>query len=204
MNQDAKKSVAKEKAEVRKLARASRARVHEQYASEGRRLLKHRADDILNFIEPGEGLVIAGYHPIKDEIDCLGLLSTLRDKGYGTALPRMRAHEKSLDFYKWVGSMPLEVGAYGVREPAISSELVVPDIILLPLLSFDLNGGRLGYGGGYYDRTLAALRAGGQVTAIGVGYDAQEVDDVPRDDNDQLLDYIATPTRMITVAKTSS
>ena len=81
---------------------------------------------------------------------------------------------------------------FGTKEPPVSSPERVPTVVLAPLLAFDKEGYRIGYGGGYYDRTLAVLRAGGSVTVIGVAYAAQEVETVPRDGYDQPLDWIVT------------
>jgi len=78
---------------------------------------------------------------------------------------------------------------------------VVPDLVLLPLLAFDQAGGRLGYGGGYYDRTLGALGADHEIRKVGVGFDEQEVEDLPKEGHDQLLDFVATPTRFIGISK---
>ncbi len=86
---------------------------------------------------------------------------------------------------------------FGCREPGANAALVAPDIVIAPLLAFDGTGARLGYGGGYYDRTLRALRAAGRIIAVGVGYQAQCVDRVPSGDGDEKLDWIVTEERAI-------
>ena len=205
-------SLTKQKDAMRALARGRRAQAHGDHAYGSQALLSHRANDIVaqcgldrSGLKLGAGLepgaVIAGYHPIKDELDCLALLSSLRELGFLIALPKMRKDENSLDFYEWNSEDLLAPGAFGVMEPRAISSPVVPSVVLLPLLAFDLDGGRLGYGGGYYDRAIAALRLSlyqaDQPVVIGIGFDEQEVAAVPRDSNDQLLDFIATPTRLL-------
>ena len=203
MNDETDRSLIEAKAALRKVAQVKRARVRAATAGDGRRLLIGRASDIVEQCDLAEGAVVAGYYPINDEIDCLGLLLALRDLGRSIALPKMRGAGQGLDFYDWRASTKLEKGAFGIMEPALgpdcNSTSVLPDLVLLPLLAFDLEGGRLGYGGGYYDRTIAALRRQGGVMVVGVGYDEQQVDLVPRDGYDQLLDYIVTPSRFLTV-----
>jgi 5-formyltetrahydrofolate cyclo-ligase len=88
----------------------------------------------------------------------------------------------------------LEQGPFGTLHPPARSPVVCPRVLLVPLIAFDLEGGRLGYGAGYYDRTIAGLRAHGQVTAIGLAYDVQRVDAVPADKHDQPLDAVITPS----------
>ena len=86
---------------------------------------------------------------------------------------------------------------WGITEPAESAEVLEPDVLLMPLLAFDDAGGRLGYGGGYYDRTLAGLRARRAVLAVGLAFDMQRVDSVPCLDYDEPLDWVLTPSRAI-------
>jgi 5-formyltetrahydrofolate cyclo-ligase len=86
---------------------------------------------------------------------------------------------------------------FGTREPSTEADDVVPDLVLAPLLAFDDTGGRLGYGGGFYDRTLRELRSAGEVIAVGVGYQAQRVAEVPSGDDDETLDWIVTEERAI-------
>ena len=199
MNDCAKPKIAEKKAELRKVAQSARARVHADLAVEGRGLLARRTFELIEQCDLDAGAIIAGYHPIRDELDCLGLLIELGGRKFKTALPKMRANENLLDFYEWDVDTPLDAGAYGVMEPVGEGPVLIPQLVLLPLLAFDLTGGRLGYGGGFYDRTLMALRGQGTVIAVGAGYDEQEFDVVPRESNDQLLDYIATPTRLLKI-----
>jgi 5-formyltetrahydrofolate cyclo-ligase len=142
------------------------------------------------------GAVVAGYSPIASEADPTALMETLAAKGHVLALPRIAAAEASLEFRRWQDSDVLEPGAFGILEPPMSAEPVMPSVLLVPLLAFDADGYRLGYGGGFYDRTLADLRARGEVLAIGIAFSGQEVDALPHDDHDQRLDAVVTERGM--------
>ena len=115
------------------------------------------------------------------------------------ALPVVVERDRHLDFRAWSPGDDLEAGDHGTWHPYPSAPLVVPDVVLVPLLAFDRAGWRLGYGGGYYDRTLQGLRRAAPVTTIGIGFAAQEVMTVPHDGHDQRLDWIATETGLIEV-----
>jgi 5-formyltetrahydrofolate cyclo-ligase len=145
----------------------------------------------LGFLNRSPG-VVGAYHPIRSEFDCLPLLRRLAADGWTLALPVI-VGPAPLQFRAWVFGAPLEPGPLGIPEPAGSSS-IAPDVLLVPLLAFDRRGYRLGYGGGHYDRTLAALRGHGGVTAIGLAFDAQEVAEVPVCPYDERLDWILTPS----------
>jgi 5-formyltetrahydrofolate cyclo-ligase len=98
---------------------------------------------------------------------------------------------KPLEFHRWTPEGEMQEGPFGASIP-VSTVRVVPQIVILPLLAFDASGHRLGYGGGFYDRTLQALRAAGSVHAVGFAYDAQVVEQVPTEATDQPLDAIVT------------
>ena len=138
--------------------------------------------------------VVSGFLPIGEEIDPAPLMRRLLNEGYSLALPVMEAKGKPLLFRAWTPGDPLGEVAWGIREPLASSPVVEPDIILGPLLAFDREGYRLGYGGGFYDRTLARLRAMKPVVSIGLAYDEQRVDAVPHSGYDQRLDWVLTPS----------
>lgn len=150
------------------------------------RLLPHLAR-----LKPGR--VIAGYVATGGEIDPAPLLKALSDGGHRIALPRMNGVGRPLGFHRWRPGAALHAGPHDVPEPDAAAEHVRPDILLVPCLGFDGLGGRLGQGGGYYDRTLAALRADGDALAIGLAYDIQRVDRLPGETHDQPLDLVATP-----------
>ena len=139
-----------------------------------------------------QAAVVAGYWPIGDELDIRPLLAALAQRGAVVALPVVVEPRRPLDFRAWGPGQPLEAGAHGTWHPCADAQPVTPDCLLVPLLAFDDDGRRLGYGGGYYDRTLQALRSGRPVLAVGVGYAAQRLAEVPHDDNDQAMDYVLT------------
>ena len=135
---------------------------------------------------------IAAYWPIGTEADIRVLLSDLQRAGYPLALPRIVAVDQPLEFRLFESGDPLSPGPHNVREPSAKAPLVRPEVVLVPLLAFDRAGYRIGYGAGYYDRTLEALRATGNLLAIGIAYAGQLVDEIPAEAHDQPLDLIAT------------
>jgi 5-formyltetrahydrofolate cyclo-ligase len=143
-------------------------------------------------IDVPPGAVVALYHPIKDEIDPSPLAAELAARGVVLALPAVVGARAPLAFRRHDWGAPLVRGWRGLHEPPKSAAEVRPDIVVAPLLAYTRAGGRLGYGGGFYDRTLAALRAAGGVTAVGLAYGAQEVDALPNGPLDEALDYIVT------------
>ena len=136
----------------------------------------------------------AAYWPINDEIDVRPLMVRLTRLGRAVSLPAVVGFDEALIFQAWSEDIMLEEGPLGTMQPVGRQIEVTPDILLMPLLAFDVNGGRLGYGGGYYDRTLAALRKDGQITTVGIAYAGQEIAHVPMTKNDECLDWIATET----------
>ena len=136
--------------------------------------------------------VVSGFHAFGDEINVLPLLARLARAGWETALPVVVAKGKPLEFRAWVPGAPLVPGRWDIPQPPEGAKVVAPDVVLVPLLAFDRQGYRLGYGGGFYDRTLAGLRAEKAITAIGVAFAGQEVQAVPRDSFDARLDYMMT------------
>ncbi len=140
---------------------------------------------------------ISGYWPMADEFDVRPLMTRLFERGHVLALPVVVARGEALVFRRWQPGDRLVEAGFGTREPGEKAAEAVPDLVLAPLLAFDDAGRRLGYGGGYYDRTLRALRSAGRVVAVGVGYQAQRVDEVPSGDGDEKLDWIVTEERAI-------
>lgn len=139
-------------------------------------------------------MILAGYAPIGSEIDCLPLLKRVAESGLQTCLPAVAEKDMPLLFRRWSPGERLRTGGWGISEPLPDAGEVTPDIVLVPMLAFDRAGHRLGYGGGYYDRTLAALRRTGEVTAIGVAFTGQVRETVPVTDGDECLDWIVTET----------
>ena len=136
--------------------------------------------------------VVAGYWPMGDEMDVRPLLSALAERGLALALPVVVGPDRPLIFRAWAPGEALEAGPHGTCHPMGHAPEVRPALVLVPLLGFDRAGRRLGYGGGYYDRTLSALRGQGGVTALGVAFAAQEIEDLPAESHDQRLDGVMT------------
>ncbi|SPH18551.1 5-formyltetrahydrofolate cyclo-ligase [Defluviimonas aquaemixtae] len=139
------------------------------------------------------GKVLAGYMPMRTEIDCLPAMAA--HKG-AVGVPVILGSGRPLKFRGWSPEAVMVPGTFGARVPE-SGDWLVPEVLIVPLLSFDRRGFRLGYGGGFYDRTLEGLRARGPVTAIGFAFAAQEVDEVPIEATDQPLDLIVTEAETI-------
>ncbi|MEO5336376.1 MAG: 5-formyltetrahydrofolate cyclo-ligase [Magnetospirillum sp. WYHS-4] len=142
-------------------------------------------------LEPGRDAA-AGYWPMDGEADIRPAMELLAAKGFATALPVVAKPGSPLLFRAWRPSEALRRGPHGASEPLEDAPEVEPTLILLPLVAFDGLGFRLGMGGGYYDRTLAALRARRRVVAVGVGHGRQRVDRLPCDRHDQPLDWVLT------------
>lgn len=141
---------------------------------------------------PFDGLNVSGFHPFGSEISVLPLLGVLARAGRVTCLPVVLGKGLPLAFRQWTPGEDLVKGIWGISIPAATAAAIEPDVLLVPMLAYDRRGYRLGYGGGFYDRTLVHLRAKKSVTAIGIAYHGQGVEEVPHDDLDQRLDYIMT------------
>lgn len=143
------------------------------------------------------GTIVAGFMPMKTEINPLPLLRKLADEGAGLALPCIvgRGHPLIMRAYK-IGDA-FKSGQWGIREPLPEAPEVKPDILLVPLVAFDRAGQRVGYGAGYYDRTIAALRAVKPVTTIGLAFSVQEIPQVPATEHDERLDFVLTEKEII-------
>ncbi len=184
-----------EKILLRKTAAARRENIHERMGSAAGELLAARfVEALTDRLAPG--IVVSLYRAMRDEIDLEPLGDALAAYGVVAALPVMQRADAPLAFRSWRAGDAMNDAAFGVREPA-GGKTVIPDILAIPLLAFDALGQRLGYGGGYYDRTLRSLRAEGDVLAVGVAYDEQETASVPVDDWDESLDMIVTDRRTI-------
>ena len=169
----------------------------------------HRSDDnhlVLSQVLTGHrGAVLAGYMPMRTEIDCLPAMAVHLRAGQGgrVCVPVIPGAAQPLVFHEWTSAARMIEGAFKALIPEGGRELV-PQVLIVPLLAFDRRGYRLGYGGGFYDRTLERLRAQGPVTAIGVAFAAQEMDEVPIEPTDQPLDLIVTEAGVIAPPAPSS
>jgi 5-formyltetrahydrofolate cyclo-ligase len=141
--------------------------------------------------------VVSGFLPIGEEIDARPLMGTLAALGYLLALPVVAGRGLPLVFRRYRPGDALVAGQWGLREPGADAAEVAPDALLVPLLGFDRDGNRLGYGAGYYDRSIAGLRRQKAVVAIGIAFDQQRIDAVPHLDYDERLDWVATPSGLI-------
>lgn len=145
------------------------------------------------------------FWPMRDEIDVRPLMAALAARGAELCLPVMQGRDRPLLFRRWQAGDPLARGPFGVDEPLEDAAEVRPAVVVVPLLAFDAAGNRLGYGGGYYDRTLRALRntspENGVVLAVGVAYDEQETASVPECPWDEPLDMVVTDRRVIDFAR---
>jgi 5-formyltetrahydrofolate cyclo-ligase len=137
------------------------------------------------------------YHPVGSELDP----TPIRIPGARRALPVATARDAPLIFRLHAPGDPLAADALGIPAPMPDAPAVLPDVVFAPALAFDRSGGRLGQGGGHYDRTLAELRARKPVLVIGVAYAGQEVEEIPMEPHDQRLDAILTETGYIEAAK---
>lgn len=182
-----------EKAQARKSAAARRAAIASPDAGE---LV---AAHLLAGVPREPDAVVSGFWPMGDELDIRPALKRLAAAGHPLALPVVVKRGEPLIFRRWrVGDALVRAG-FGTSVPAPEAEVLDPSFLLVPLLAFDRTGYRLGYGGGFYDRTLAKLRAVGPITAVGVAYAGQEVAEVLRGPHDARLDWIVTEREAIRI-----
>jgi 5-formyltetrahydrofolate cyclo-ligase len=143
------------------------------------------------------GTIVAGFMPMRSEINPLPLMRKLADAGARLALPVVDGRGKPLIMRAWEVGEPLAAGVWGIREPPPAAPEVAPDILIVPLLAFDRAGHRIGYGAGYYDMTIAGLREQKAVVAIGLAFADQEIAAVPATPHDAPLDLVLTEREVI-------
>jgi 5-formyltetrahydrofolate cyclo-ligase len=146
-------------------------------------------------IEPG--VIVSGFSPMKSEINPVPLMRKLADNGARLALPVIAGRGKPLIMRAWNFGDPLASGQWGIREPTGGAAEVAPDILIVPLAAFDRTGQRIGYGAGYFDMTINALRGKKPVTAIGIAFAVQEIPSVPTTERDARLDLMLTEREII-------
>ena len=148
---------------------------------------------------PHETCEIAGYWPKGSEIDPRPFMKAFEDKGYGISLPRLNPHLMDggayhMDFARYQSGDTLEIGPFNILQPSQDKAVVVPDVLMVPLLGFDDQWHRIGYGGGYYDRALLSLRAQKPIKAWGVAFAEQLIDRIVVHEGDQALDGMLCDT----------
>lgn len=148
-------------------------------------------------VELPPGAIVAGYSPINSEFDPFPLMRALADHGAILALPVIIARDHALIFRVWEPDQGLVRGPFGIFQPSSDADEIEPDIVLVPLAAFDRAGHRIGYGRGYYDRTLENLRRSKKITVIGVAFAVQEIETVPRLPHDEQLDCVLTERELI-------
>jgi 5-formyltetrahydrofolate cyclo-ligase len=136
--------------------------------------------------------VVSAFIAIGEETDPAPLIDLLRKEGHPIALPRVVRKGEKLAFHLYEEGATLVPGVFGLSQPGKDWPEAIPDVLVVPLLAFDARGNRLGYGAGFYDRTLSALRASRSIVAVGFAFAGQEVPDVPHRESDEPLDWIVT------------
>jgi 5-formyltetrahydrofolate cyclo-ligase len=185
-------SIDEQKAALRKAQAALRQKASAQH-DEVTATLVTFANDLITAFDLARGDIVAGFWPIHSELDPRPLLKAMTGLGMRSALPVTPKSGKPLIFHAWQDGDPVIEGPYGTSEPEASTPVIIPKLVLVPMLAFDNAGYRLGYGGGFYDRTLAKLHDEGQsIHWVGVAYDIQLVNAVPIGDHDARLDGVLT------------
>ncbi len=191
-------AVVEQKRRLRVELKARRARVAPADAAAAARAVSER---LLREAPVSGGAPVAGYWPMGHELDIRPALEALHGRGHALGLPVVPGRDRPLVFRAWQPGDVLVSGGFGTSVPHPDQREVSPGVLLVPLLGFDRRGHRLGYGGGFYDRTIAALRArGSNVVAIGVAFAAQEVDALPVEAFDERLDAIVTERALLAFA----
>jgi 5-formyltetrahydrofolate cyclo-ligase len=179
------------KAQARAAARLARASASARLGTAASRQLALHG---LDFASVAPQSIVSAFSAIGDEISPVPLAMMLLGRGHALCLPVMQGKGRALMFRSWRPGDPTTAAVWCIEEPLPSAPVVVPDVLLVPLLAFDASGYRLGYGGGFYDRTLADLRARKPVVAIGLAFDEQRVGAVPHSAGDERLDWVLTPS----------
>jgi 5-formyltetrahydrofolate cyclo-ligase len=175
------------KAKLREAARARRKQLAGDLPGFAKAIASHAVRLPLTRRTP-----VASYWPLPEEADPRALAATLAEFGHPILLPRVMGKKEPLSFRLWRDGDETDTSLLGVPEPLASAREAAPAALLVPLLAFDANGTRLGYGGGYYDRTLAILRAQARIVVIGIAFAGQEKVGLPTAPHDQKLDMVLT------------
>ncbi|MDP3314576.1 MAG: 5-formyltetrahydrofolate cyclo-ligase [Devosia sp.] len=175
------------KAALRSAAHKRRGQLHPSLRADAAR---EAVGHFLHGVDVAKGEIVAAYWPIRDELDIKTLIGRMMDAGQPVCLPVVVGPELPLELRLWQVGAPLYEAGFGTLAPPDDAPRVEPDVILMPLLGFDRRGTRLGYGGGYYDRTLAHLSK--RARLIGFAFARQEVEHIPRQAHDVPLDTVVT------------
>lgn len=179
------------KKELRTEALLRRKAAFERHGPEASRKIAAQG---LDFLRLKADVVVSGFAAIRDEINPAPLMAWLQAEGLQLALPVMQGRDKPLLMRSWSPGDVMAPAAWGIAEPLDDKPTLEPDVVLVPLLAFDERGYRLGYGGGFFDRTLRRLRKLKPIIAVGLAYDEQKVDAVPAESYDEKLDWVLTPS----------
>jgi 5-formyltetrahydrofolate cyclo-ligase len=175
------------KAGLRAMAHRKRAAIYSEARAEA---AKAAAGHFFSGVQLAPGEVVAAYWPIRDELDCRPVLTRLVDSGQPVCLPVVIGDGEALELRLWAEGEPLYPSGFGTLAPPEGAPVVEPDVILVPLLGFDRQGTRLGYGGGYYDRTLTILSK--RPRLVGYAFAGQEIEHIPYEPHDIPLDAVVT------------
>ena len=157
---------------------------------------KINLDTFFSFLKKKTNLKnLGGYYPSNFEIDDLEILDLLDKKNYKLSLPKIKKNNQ-MNFFNWSNSEPLKINKFGIPEP-ISKKIIYPDILLIPLVAYDNNLNRLGYGGGFYDRYIKKIEEIKKVIKIGLAFSYQKVKKIPIDQYDKKLDFIVTEKEIL-------
>ena len=142
-----------------------------------------------------KGKIVGGYYPYNNEIDCIHILKKLEKKNYIISLPKIKKNSQ-MDFIQWSSKDPLVINKFGIPEPS-NCKIKFPDILLVPLLSFDTKLNRVGYGGGFYDRYIQRIKRKKKPLLVGLAYSFQKVKSITINRYDKKLDFVVTERKII-------
>ena len=158
----------------------------------GKKYLQINFKDILGILKKSKsfGKIVGGYYPYNYEVDTIKILKEFEKKKYLISLPKIKKNFQ-MDFFRWSSKEPLSINKYGIPEP-ISSKVLYPDILLVPIVAFDKNFDRVGYGGGFYDRYIKRVKKNKNILTIGLAYSFQKVKKIQINKDDMKLNFIVT------------
>ena len=159
--------------------------------------LKINVNNFISFLKINMNSIntLGGYYPSNHEIDDLKILGLLEKKNFKISLPKIRKNNQ-MDFFKWSNNDPLKINKFGIPEP-ISLKKFYPDILLVPLVGYDNDLNRLGYGGGFYDRYIEKIEKTKKIIKIGLAFSFQKIKNIPLNQYDKKLDFIITEKEIL-------